>query len=125
MRFNDSQRTVRVNKTTLIEQITANRDEHQGIFEAAQEKYRERVIAALDKNLDAARKGKKIVTYIALPEPVNYTDEYNNVLAQLEWETRDEVDLEAQDFNRLVLNKWEWAENFAANTSSYLVGSAR
>ena len=116
--------TIKVNKADLIEKITANRDEHIGIVEAAQVKYRERVIEELDKRLEDARRGRKIDVRITLPVPENYTREYDNALAALEWEVDDEVELEQDDFNRLVLNQWSWVRQFAANTQSYLVTEA-
>jgi hypothetical protein len=55
-----------------------------------------------------------------LPEPVDYTSEYDAALAALEWEVEEKVTLDEESFRRLVLNEWRWAQHFAANTSSYL-----
>lgn len=111
---------ITVRKDKLQETIKTNRDSHREQFLAAQDKYREKVIAELDKRLEAARNGGRIDLGFHLPEPVDYTDSYDTAIAMLEWEVSDEIELSDVDFQRYVLNKWEWARVFAANTQSYL-----
>jgi hypothetical protein len=114
---------ITVKKADLIETITKNREEHREQFLAAQVKYRERVIEELDlRLLEARRPGGRINLGFALPEPVDYTAEYDTALAMLAWEIGDEVELDEQTFGQLVLNRWRWAQHFAANTRSYLMG---
>lgn len=112
--------TVKVAKADLIATIQENRDAHRDQFLAAQVKYREKVIEELDRRLAMVRDGRQFDLAFRLPEPVDYTSEYDTVLSMLEWEVDDFVELEHHDFERYVLNKWEWARNFAASTQSYL-----
>jgi len=111
--------TVTVNKAALIEKILANRDEHKAIVATAQRVYRERVIDELDRRLADAKAGRKIDIQISLPMPTDYTQEYDNALAQLDWEVDDEVELDDTDFNQLVLNQWVWARQFAGTSMAY------
>lgn len=113
---------ITVDKAKLMETLRANRDEHRSIFLKAQEIYREEVIRILDKNLEDARAGREIVTFISLPQPQDYTAEFDKVIKMLEWEEDDLISLGERDFARYVLNEWEWKAAFAANTSSYVVG---
>ena len=115
-----SDRTVKVEKQRLIDTITENRAEHRSQFLEAQQVYRERVIEELDRRLHEVRDGKPISLGFRLPEPVDYTQEYDQALAALDWEVEDHVHLGQDEFNRLVLNHWEWAGMFAANTQAYL-----
>lgn len=112
--------TITVKKQDLYQTIRENRDSHRETFLAAQVKYRERVVEELDRRLENARNGRKIDLVFRLPEPEDYTSHYDTALAMLEWEIGEEVELEREDFDRYVLNKWEWARHFAANTQSYL-----
>lgn len=112
--------TITVSKDDLLTTLKANLEEHQNTFDRAQEQYRQRIIEALDRRLQDARDGKRISTYINLPEPVNYTEEYRTAIAMVEWAVGDTVDLTQRDFERYVLNKWEWTANFAANTTMYI-----
>jgi hypothetical protein len=115
-----SERLIKIKKDRLVATVTTNRDEHRDQFLAAQKKYREKVIEILDERLATARKGGRIDVYISLPVPVDYTNEYSAALAALDWEVEDHVYLSQSEFNRLVLNDWEWKRDFAANTQSYL-----
>jgi hypothetical protein len=109
-----------VKKVDLIERIKANRAQHREQFLKAQEKYREAVIAELDRRLQEARDGKPIKRGFSLPEPQDYTSSYDEALEMLAWEVGDEVELDRRTFSELVLNDWGWKDHFAANTTSYL-----
>ena len=114
---------VRVHKADLIETLTKNRDEHRETFLAAQEKFRQRVIEQLDQRLQDARDGKQVDLAIRLPEPVDYTDEYQRALDMLEWEIADEVELDQEGFAQLVRNEWSWQRLWAANSLTYTSGA--
>lgn len=111
---------ITVMKSRLLETLRQNRDEHKGLFLQAQEKYRERVIQELDRRLADATAGRKIDIFFSLPEPVDYTGEFDKAISMVEWDEGNTVDLSEKDFQRYVLNKWEWEHLFAANTASYL-----
>ena len=114
---------IRVRKADLIVTITENRDAHRDTFLKAQEKFRERVIEQLDQRLTDARAGKRVDLAIRLPEPVDYTDEYDRALDMLSWEIADEVELDESAFAQLVRNEWAWAKMWAGNTEVYTVGA--
>lgn len=117
---------ITVLKSNLIETVRTNRNEHRQKFLDAQTVYRARVIDELDARLLEARKpGGRIDLGFHLPEPVDYTSEYDQALAMLEWEVADRVTLDHDTFRQLVLNQWHWAKHFAQNTSSYLDGVGR
>lgn len=113
---------ITVEKARLLETLQRNRDEHKDIFLRAQEIYRKRVIELLDRNLADARAGREIITFINLPQPKDYTKEFDKAIAMLDWETSDEITLGEHDFQRYVQNEWEWAQAFAASTASYVSG---
>lgn len=112
---------ITVDKNRLLTSLKTNRTHHLELFNKAQKKYREQVIAVLDTRLADAKAGRRIITFIDLPEPVNYTDKFDEAIAMVEWAEGDTMDLSEKDFQRYVLNKWEWAQAFAASTTSYLV----
>jgi hypothetical protein len=111
--------TITVEKNKLIETLKRNRDEHVSIFERAQIVYREKVIDELDRAIDDAKNGRKIIRFINLPEPENHLSDFETAIEMLEWDTADTVDLDRRDFKRFVQNKWEWEQSFAGNTQSY------
>jgi hypothetical protein len=111
--------TITVNKADLIHTLEKNRNEHRAIFEKAQEAYREKMIAELDRALDDAKNRRKIIRFFNLPEPEDHTADFDTAIQMLTWDTGDLVDLDRRDFKRYVQNKWEWDTSFAANTRSY------
>lgn len=111
---------ITVSKGTLLEALEANRAEHRELFLAAQKAYREKVIELLDQRLAQARSGGRIELYFALPEPEDHTDSFDTAISMIEWEVGDTIVLSEKDFQRYVLNKWEWRHSFEANTQSYL-----
>lgn len=112
--------TIRVRKDRLLTQLQVNRDQHRQQFEQAQEVFRRRVIEELDLRLEQARQGRQINLVIALPQPLDYTVDYDRAIQMIEWSLGDEVELGEDDFRQYVLNDWGWARTFAANTTSYL-----
>ena len=113
---------IKVEKARLLATLKENREAHREEFLAAQEKFRERVIEALDQRLAEAKKGSKVDLYIRLPEPEDYTYKYDAAIAALDWMIGDEVTLDDHEFKQLVLNQWEWAAAFAGNTQAYTSG---
>lgn len=114
---------ITVRKDHLIDTITENRKLHRATFLQAQQKFRERVIEALDQRLADARAGKQVELFIRLPEPVDYTDAYDRALDMLAWEVNDQVELDEHAFAELVRNEWSWAKQWAGSTQVYTDGA--
>lgn len=111
--------TITVKKERLLETLQTNRANHRDEFLKAQEGYRAKVIEVLDQRLQDAREGKQIDLRIHLPEPRDYTSDFDTAISMVEWAEGDTMDLEQHDFERYVLNKWEWREAFIATNSRY------
>src|SRR4051812_16946540 len=97
---------ITVDKAELVAKLQANRDEHRSMFIKAQEIYREKMIAELDRALHEARQGDKIRRAFSLPVPEDHTDEFDTAIEMLQWETAGEVLLSQSDFMRYVQNRW-------------------
>lgn len=111
---------VRVDKESLVETLRYNKEAHVQEYTTALEKYREAVAKELSKRLRVVKNGDDFNLRFNLPEPVDYSEEFEETIQMLEWETSPEITLSERDFKRFVLNKWEWSEIFAASTRSYL-----
>jgi hypothetical protein len=115
-------RTVTVNKTDLVKKLRENRTQHAGKVNTARGIYRQKVVAELEIRLEQAKNGRDIDPGFLhlLPIPRDYTEEYDRALAVCEWEVGAEIQLTQEDFNRYVLDQWEWHQAFAASTAVYL-----
>jgi hypothetical protein len=112
--------TISVSKDRLLKTLQENREKHLSLFLEAQEKYRGKLIAALDERLAQARAGRAVSTHFNLPEPVNYTEAFDQAIQMVEWAEGATIDLDERDFRRYVMNQWEWAKVFAESTASYV-----
>jgi hypothetical protein len=111
---------ITVIKTDLVDKLRANRDEHRAMFLTAQERYREAMIAEMDRALEEMRNGGEIRRAFSLPVPEDHTEDFNTAIEMLEWDQGETVQLGFHDFQQYVQNQWGWRASFAANTSSYL-----
>lgn len=111
--------TVKVKKEDLLSKLLVNRENHRSLFLKAQEGYRALVIAELDKSLKDAREGREIRTYISMDAPEDHTDDYDNVIEMLQMSVDTEITLLAQDFQRYVLDKWQWSQAALLRNSTY------
>jgi hypothetical protein len=118
----DNTQTVTVKKDELLARLQAGKTEHSAKVVRSQEVYRSRIVAELDARLKDARGGKNIDPGFLhlLPVPRDFTAEYDRAIARYTWEVADQVQLSEQDFNRYVLDEWEWQNQFFASTSAYL-----
>lgn len=111
--------TVTVNKSALIEALVRNREEHRANFERALRGYHERSIQLLQQHIDRIREGKVERVYVSLPIPEDHTDDYDRVIAQMEWSIHEEIELSNRDFDQYVLDNWLWKNEFVTTTSMY------
>lgn len=111
---------VTVKKDRLLTALQENRETHVDIFDKAQVAYRAAMIEELERGLAEAKAGKKIKRAFNLPLPEEHTDDFDTAIEMIDWEVGDEVELEHQEFEQYVLNKWRWAASFAGNTQSYV-----
>lgn len=112
-------RDIRVDRRKLLKIMRDNRQEHVSEFGKAQAKYRELMIAELDRRLADARAGGPIVRAFYLPEPEDHSEDYDRAIAMLEMEVRDEVELNERDFRSYVQNRWEWAMAWNETARAY------
>jgi len=113
---------VTVEKAKLLDTLKTNRTAHRELFLEAQTVYAQKVIETFEERLAAARRGDRVSTSIHLPEPRDYTDAFDRAIKMIEWSIGDTVELSEHDFQRYVLNDWEWQQAFASSTQMY-VGS--
>lgn len=115
---------VKVSRLAMIERVKANRDQHRAVVLEALDGYRVAVIQELDKMIQTAKEGKKIVTTVELVQPEDHTRDYNRVLDMLDLSVDAEITLSAIDFNRYMRDEWEWDAVFASSNSRYVKSQA-
>lgn len=116
---------ITIKRSDLIEKVRANREVHALTVEQAEANYLKARFEETKEWALLLKAGEAPPSCSKIAKPESHLDGYDELIAQLEWETRDEIELSAYDFARYVLDKWEWRERFVgqiASSAAYLAG---
>ena len=53
-----------------------------------------------------------------LPAPVNNSSAYEEAIALMEWETKEEIELSFPEFECFIQDKWDWKEEFELTSTA-------
>jgi len=112
-------RTVKVKCTDLLARVQDNRAKHHDQFERAFAGFRKQAIEELERSLDLAKRGQSIRITIGLIQPEDHTADYDRVIEMLRMSVDPEIELMAGDFDKFVMDRWEWSHDFSATNSRY------
>lgn len=128
--------TVRVPKNKLLSKLQENREQHKKEFDEALDGYWDAVALeisefitkqseSLERNIERAKKKQPETRtswsglHVQVQKPVDHTDDYDRAIERLEWDTAEQVDLLAEQFDRYVLNKWPWIKEHITSITSF------
>lgn len=122
--------SVEVKVSEILAKVRANREQHVALYAEAKANYLATVRSGLEKALAKLDAGKyKETEYISVSfnPPKDYTEVYDQAISMFELETRETMLLDQQQFASLLLDKWDWKNDFLTSNSAYLseVGAAR
>ena len=118
----NAMRTVKINKTELLEIVVTNKVKHITEFNEAVEDYKKAAIKVAEEHVELAKTGdlEKIARIKAMPQkPASYEKEYDRAIRMLELSVEDVIELESDVFNQLVLDEWSWKNMFVTSNSLY------
>ena len=115
---------VRVKRTKALETIKENAAKHKADFEEAVEGYKVKLVEHFERCIVATQStiGTKEVlpTFKRMPEaPLSHLEEYEKHISMLEWATSENIDMNQQEFEQLIMDKWHWKEKFAHTNAFY------
>ena len=93
-------RSVKIDRTELLEILKKNREQHIKDFEEAKVGYREDAVKELSEMLEGAKSGGDIKRHINAIQPMSYEDSYNTVIRMLELSIDSSVELTMQEFQQ-------------------------
>lgn len=136
---------IKVSKSELLDIVKDNKKKHDEIYEAAEAGYWLEAEENLKKQLKeqltnfkknyqkqvkdfkkqiskelkmVEQKKKDGYTYMRKPFPENHSDDYQGTIKRLELSVEPHIELENNEFDCYVRNKWQWRTSFL-NTNSY------
>jgi hypothetical protein len=123
----NTMKQVRVDKAKLLAILKKNREDHRGIFLAAQKQFRVVAIKALDAQLKAARTGRpfELGRLTALSAPEDHTADYDRSIQMLEMSVDKEILVDEREFQNYVQDIWNWSRDWAVSNMRYVSKNTR
>jgi hypothetical protein len=111
--------TTEMDREVLIQKIEENRGRHEGQYSEAREAFWVKAQAFAEKTLERVTAKDEAFLDAALPTPppCHLTD-YDQALEMVRAHSGETVELDAQDFARLVLDQWGWSGDFRNSFTS-------
>lgn len=110
-------------KSTIIERLGVNRTKHLERFEKAWSSYTKKQIETLEKTIEELRNLKPgnagLQDRILLPVPDDHTEDYDLAIEMLNLATNAEVTMSAQQYERFMLDRWDWKHQFETTNAFY------
>lgn len=115
-------KSVKVNKEELLKVVRENREKHVKEYQEAVTDYKTAILKIANDNLKLAETGDlaAISKNRSWPSaPSSYEAEYNRAIRMLEMSVEKELEIEANVFNQLAMDEWNWKNNFSIMASTY------
>lgn len=117
--------TVTVLKDRLRGTLLENRAKHAYDYEDAKRGFLETAEEKLAALLAEVRAGNVVETYLGLQTPESHLDDYDRAIQMLQWHTTEEVELTGEEFENLVMDKWQWKDRWSVSNSGYIQKARR
>ena len=114
--------TIRIEKNTLLKKLKENLEQHRLDYKEMVKDYFTLIKKIQRTNGKLIRSGNlaNMVNLQGYPtRPTSYESEYIRAISMLEYSVDDVIELEAHQFQQLVMDEWGWKQSFTAVSSSY------
>jgi len=111
-------RTIKVEKAKLIQQIKDNKERHIKEFENAVVAYKEEALKQLKAEIEKVE-GGSLDAKLNLITPVNNAENYDKIIEMFEWEVESEVELSQEEFNEYVQDETQFARDAKFSNTFY------
>lgn len=118
----NAMRSVKMNKSDLVEILHLNKDKHIKEYNESVVDYKQAAIKLAKQHMKLAKTEDldQIKRIRAMPNPPSsYEDSYNRAIRMMELSVEDVIELEEDVFNQLVLDEWSWKHQFNTSASLY------
>lgn len=110
-----------VSKKVVIEKLIENRQSHIEKYDEAYKGWRIEVKEKLEKEMQKLESGgDPSLHFSQLSKPKSHEEEYNLVIEMLQMETRETIELSADEFQKFVKDKWDFSDHWITSNSMYI-----
>ena len=121
MRHNGIMPSVKIKKEDLLKELNNNLETHLKEVEEALENRRvqlRRVFKIVIDDIDNKPDFQPINSY-NYPKPDDHRDAYTKAIKMVEMSQDDVIELDDSQFDRLVMDNWEWKDNLKHTMGLY------
>lgn len=112
-------RTIKVNKKKLMDQIVENKENHIVEYDKAVIAYKKEALKQLEQQMQEVKQGS-LNARLNLITPIDNRENYDKILAMFEWEEDEVVELEQSEFNEYVQDETQFALQAKMSNMSYM-----
>ena len=119
---NNVMRDVKINRDELLTIVRANKEKHITDYDESVIDFRAAVLKITKQNLKLAQSDDvaEIAKIRSIPlMPTSYADSYTRAIRMLELSVEEVIEIDATTFNQLVLDEWQWKQQFTTMSSTY------
>jgi hypothetical protein len=112
---------VKVRREDLIKVLETNKTSHLENYKIAYEGYRKECIEVTEKALEQVKNlNKEPPAHFYLPtKPENHASSYDSMITKSKMSVEQEITLSDVEFEKYVMDNWEWKREFDAISSKY------
>lgn len=132
---NGSLKDVKVDRSDLIKTIKTNLKQHLMDHEEAMQDYVTTVTGVCVDNLNVANQNvtkvqagaiKELTKFNQIPDaPRSYERQYQQAIRMFEMSVDDTIELSPDVFNQLVMDEWDWKDDFMNTKHVYAQSAIR
>lgn len=120
--------SVNINRKELLDIVRGNKDKHIKEYAESVDEYTKAMLKIANLNLKLIKTGdlekiKEVQSYP--PRPNSYEDNYTRAARMLELSVDDVIELDEGTFSQLVLDEWNWKNQFVSSTTMYKTINSR
>lgn len=115
---------IKAKREDVLAKLRENREQHAKIVVEARAGYIEKAKRELTARLDEANSNKVVSLQFGLRLPVDHTNVYDVAIRMLEMHQEGVITLSAEQVRNLIMDEWEWTEEFLGSNSVYSASAA-
>lgn len=126
MRLNSTERSIKIDRQTLLAALRANLAIHKTEFAEAVVDYKNKLAIDLHAARSSLLNGSVAWDKVSVTfnRPISHEMDYVEAIEILEYEVRDEVEIDGQSFKAYVKNVWPWTTTFSTTNASLKLGGS-
>lgn len=105
----------------LVSRLEKNKKIHIAEYYSAMEGYHEAIEDKLKQALKAIKNGETYEKgfHLTMIPPVSHEGDYDTIIEMLKMCTDETIELDKDNFECYVMDRWSWKDNFASTTNLY------